>query len=626
MKKLLQFILFYFIAVITLIIIYFMATLHKEDLKIYNSQLDGLKYLHKISDLSVAVSDYIHGNECSFNKNKLKQNHLNIDSCIRDIYDQQQLNKLFIDEKFNAQLESIRLSETTEEQYLNFLNALNYENYTVGDKSQLLFEKDRELFFLSSLITHYSPEYLISILLTHYIIHEFENKFEISAQKKYLFIEQTKLSEISLKEIDEIINKLDKYENIKTLQNLTQKMKKEMESLISLQTGVHIWEIESKSRQEYLNSSQKLINFSLMFIDEQYRVTKDILEEKRDTLKSKMFDIDLIFALTLVIFSFLLYLFYKVSASNKQKDLEIQKITKTLDQFVVFCKTDAKGVITYTSSALETLSGYSKKELIGNTPRLFKHENTNLNIYKEMWETITAKKVYSGHLLNKTKSGDAYWADIIIVPELNARGAIASFSAYIIDITHQKALQNKSEELLLANEKLEKLSVIDTLTRIYNRLKLDIIMKSNYESYQRYKKVFSIIMIDIDHFKSVNDTYGHLVGDETLKSVVEIIKNTIRSTDILGRWGGEEFMIICEETSCRGAYKLSEKVRKLIQEHTFETIGKKTISCGVSQIEDGLNINEFIQRADDALYKAKNGGRNQTCSFTPEKEEKDIVS
>ncbi len=182
-------------------------------------------------------------------------------------------------------------------------------------------------------------------------------------------------------------------------------------------------------------------------------------------------------------------------------------------------------------------------------------------------------------------------------------------------IENNKILNEKNEELLVLNKKLELLSIIDPLTKIYNRLKLDTVMEIHFETYKRYKNIFSIIIIDIDNFKEVNDIHGHLVGDDILKSMVEIIKSNIRKTDTFGRWGGEEFMIICEEINCDDTYLLGEKIRKSIEDYEFDVIGKKTISLGISEINCEISINELIRRADEALYNAKNTGRNKTIKF-----------
>ncbi len=169
----------------------------------------------------------------------------------------------------------------------------------------------------------------------------------------------------------------------------------------------------------------------------------------------------------------------------------------------------------------------------------------------------------------------------------------------------------RTRELEQANIELRKLATTDVLTQLNNRSKIDSEITMKYEIFKRYKRVFSIILIDVDFFKQVNDTHGHLIGDYVLKVIAQILKNNVRSIDVVGRWGGEEFLIICGETNIDGAYNLAEHIRKIIESCQFEYVKHKTASFGIAQIDDTLSIDALIKKADDALYKAKNSGRNK---------------
>ncbi|WP_051299784.1 diguanylate cyclase [Methylobacter luteus] len=170
------------------------------------------------------------------------------------------------------------------------------------------------------------------------------------------------------------------------------------------------------------------------------------------------------------------------------------------------------------------------------------------------------------------------------------------------------------KEIAKQNELLLKLSITDKLTQVYNRAKLDDILQEQFDLYQRYRRPFSIIMMDIDHFKSINDNCGHLTGDAVLIDIADILKNHIRHTDIVGRWGGEEFMIICLHNTVERAAILAEKLRAQIKAHHFKHEQQITASFGVAQISDGINIEQLVKQADDALYKAKNAGRNKVIT------------
>ncbi len=174
----------------------------------------------------------------------------------------------------------------------------------------------------------------------------------------------------------------------------------------------------------------------------------------------------------------------------------------------------------------------------------------------------------------------------------------------------QKVIE-RTKELELKNVELERLSITDKLTNIYNRIKLDKTIFEQLNLAKRYKIEFGIMIIDVDYFKKVNDTYGHQVGDTTLIEVANILKTNIRESDTVGRWGGEEFVIICPHTNLEGIKILANIIREKIENHQFPVIGHKTASFGVTIYQDNDNLESIISRADEALYNAKNNGRNK---------------
>ena len=131
--------------------------------------------------------------------------------------------------------------------------------------------------------------------------------------------------------------------------------------------------------------------------------------------------------------------------------------------------------------------------------------------------------------------------------------------------------------------------------------------------YQRYKRELSVVLIDVDYFKQTNDTLGHAKGDLLLKAISARIVNTIRNVDILGRWGGEEFLVICPETDLQGATQLAEKLCESIRGASFGELGSKTVSCGVATVDTDANMITLMNRADKGLYAAKDAGRNQVA-------------
>lgn len=172
----------------------------------------------------------------------------------------------------------------------------------------------------------------------------------------------------------------------------------------------------------------------------------------------------------------------------------------------------------------------------------------------------------------------------------------------------------RTRELELRNRDLELLSSTDRLTGLYNRLKLEQILDEEHQRSQRYGTSFSLAIVDIDLFKQVNDTHGHQTGDQVLINIARILQDHVRSMDAVGRWGGEEFLVIFRETTIHAAIATAEKLRCAIANHEFEVVGKKTASFGVTSYYHPDNINEMMKRADNALYHAKNCGRNRVES------------
>lgn len=169
---------------------------------------------------------------------------------------------------------------------------------------------------------------------------------------------------------------------------------------------------------------------------------------------------------------------------------------------------------------------------------------------------------------------------------------------------------NYTQELEEAKEELTQLIKTDYLTKLYNRQAIDTVLKNNENMFKRYGDVFSVILLDLDDFKKINDTYGHLVGDKVLIQTASILKTFTRQTDIVGRWGGEEFIIICPKTNTDQAFSLAQNLRDKISSYLFETAGNCCASFGVTSIKENDQMNELLSRVDEAMYQAKSKGKN----------------
>lgn len=172
-------------------------------------------------------------------------------------------------------------------------------------------------------------------------------------------------------------------------------------------------------------------------------------------------------------------------------------------------------------------------------------------------------------------------------------------------------LQRKQKELEEMNKTLERQVITDTLTEVYNLKKFYEMLIQEIKKSRRYNTHLSLIMFDIDHFKSVNDKYGHQAGDAVLKETSKLISKHIREADLLARYGGEEFMILAPYTDRESAFMLAEKLRETVRTTRFNGVLHITCSFGVAQFHDSDNVDSFLKRVDDALYRAKNNGRDR---------------
>ncbi len=161
---------------------------------------------------------------------------------------------------------------------------------------------------------------------------------------------------------------------------------------------------------------------------------------------------------------------------------------------------------------------------------------------------------------------------------------------------------------------IERLSVTDKLTQLYNRTKIDELFLLELGKARRYGNALSVVLLDLDHFKQVNDTYGHQTGDLVLRNLAETLRRNVRDSDHIGRWGGEEFVILAPSTDLEQARALAEKLRAAIAGHDFAEVGHKTASFGVATWRDGDDEDSMTKRADECLYMAKGEGRNRVVA------------
>lgn len=179
-------------------------------------------------------------------------------------------------------------------------------------------------------------------------------------------------------------------------------------------------------------------------------------------------------------------------------------------------------------------------------------------------------------------------------------------------------LEERNRQLALAKEQLEVSSQTDFLTGLHNRKFIVEKVEQEIERYKLTKEEFTIVMMDIDYFKKINDQFGHDCGDVVLKEVAQIIKSMIRTSDCIARWGGEEFLLFLPGTPIKGAFHIAERVRQEIENHLFDcqcVCVKATMTLGIAAYQEGLTLDEVVKLADIAVYNGKNNGRNQVYCF-----------
>ena len=196
---------------------------------------------------------------------------------------------------------------------------------------------------------------------------------------------------------------------------------------------------------------------------------------------------------------------------------------------------------------------------------------------------------------------------------LNIFGTIICLALMIIFF--EKSKEYAYEALVIKNKELEAMSVTDRLTGLYNRYMIDEVLYQSLKNSRDCENPFSIIIADIDFFKTINDNFGHLVGDKVLVEIAGIFKSAISGKDIAGRWGGEEFMIICPEKNIIEANKLAVYIKDKITKKDFGIVGQITMSFGTAACSKGETIDSLIRKADNSLFKAKKQGRNRINSY-----------
>jgi len=267
---------------------------------------------------------------------------------------------------------------------------------------------------------------------------------------------------------------------------------------------------------------------------------------------------------------------------------------------------------------LNTVSFASKSFLklfgLGTISELNIKFDSILDIVSES-NTLISKE----NIMKSMKEGNSFYNYIQSLDETKrvatircSDGTLKSFYINISEINDNNLLINLTDITKMEKklEETEKKAYLDTLTKVYNRNKFQEVFEYQLKQYKRYGCSFSVAILDIDHFKNFNDKYGHLIGDEVLIMLAKIMKANMRDSDVFARWGGEEFVILLNNTNLENAIKKVEDFRIDIENLEHSLAGKITASFGITSVEENDTIDTIFKRADDALYIAKASGRN----------------
>lgn len=291
--------------------------------------------------------------------------------------------------------------------------------------------------------------------------------------------------------------------------------------------------------------------------------------------------------------------------------------------------TDPQAIIVDVNPAFEAIFGYAQEEVRGKNPRMLSSRREAPAFYQAMWQTLLREGFWQGEIWDTHRDGSEHPKLVSISAVRNAGGMPCNFVGYYTDISERKRAeveleryrQNlerlvhaRTQALEQANAELERLATTDPLTGLFNRRTFLERGEQCQLNAQRYGTPYSMVIIDIDHFKSINDRFGHDRGDQVLKTVVQRIQAGLRETDTLARWGGGEFIVLSPQSTCEGTILLAERLRQSLAESPLETVGQVTASFGVAGYVAGDNLDTLVKRVDAGLYAAKHAGRNRVCS------------
>lgn len=298
-----------------------------------------------------------------------------------------------------------------------------------------------------------------------------------------------------------------------------------------------------------------------------------------------------------------------------QTDITNEKVVENYNQVLLAAFHEYKDPVMITNEQMEIVfineafekdTGYKQEEVVGKKPGFLSSNEHNSSFYRSLYNHILNGKKYSETFINKAKDGSLIYLEQTISPIRNSEGVVTHYLSISRNITNEMR-----EKTRLIDEASK-----DSMTGLYNRRSGDKCLKNKMKKLQTIGQRFSVIIMDIDNFKLVNDKFGHIAGDGVIVFISEKIKQSIRDSDFAVRWGGEEFIIITSDDEKAG-FIVAERIRRLIEASEAPGVGSVTASFGISQSSCGdTSVHDVIDRADKALYLSKRTGKNKSTIYT----------
>lgn len=287
-----------------------------------------------------------------------------------------------------------------------------------------------------------------------------------------------------------------------------------------------------------------------------------------------------------------------VTEARATSQLLAQALDATQDAVMI---ANAQGEIEFVNHGFELITGYSRVEALGQNPAMLKSGEHTEAFYGRLWAAIQSGQTFRAVFINRHKQGHLIHCEETVSPIRDAGGAVTHFVSVIRDQTARAHTE----------QTLREQATRDPLTDLLNRRAGEWQLERAFLAAREGQKPFCLIMADVDHFKAINDTWGHPAGDQVLQRVAAVLRTGVRATDSVVRWGGEEFLLVLPYCEQAAALLQAERLRERVADAEQGEMGRVTVSMGVAELQRGETLANLMERVDQALYQAKHAGRNQ---------------